>query len=115
MKQLCIFSICLAFFADAAYACTTFFVHGSADAVVAKNLDWPSGGGAIYINKRNVRKVAAFIRASTPLTWTSKYKSLTYTETGRDFPWEGINEAGVAVHMLELSSSVVPPANDPRP
>jgi penicillin V acylase-like amidase (Ntn superfamily) len=98
-----------------ATACTAFFVKGSPTAVIAKNLDWYSGLGAIYINKRHVQKRSVFVVPQIPLSWTSTLMSVTYTQSGRDFPWEGMNEAGLSVHGLQLLSSVVPPTTDPRP
>ena len=41
--------------------------------------------------------------------------SLTLTEDAVEFPWEGMNEAGLSVGILTLATSVPPPATDPRP
>ena len=69
----------------------------------------------MFVNKRNVRKQGVMIGHQMPAIWVSKYMSLTLTETGLEFPWEGFNEAGLSVHILELASSRVPSPFDPRP
>jgi len=104
----------LLYVATPANACTAFFVEGSPNAVVAKNLDWFTGQGLIYINKRNVKKTSIFVHGQTPLTWVAKYVSGTLTQSGIDFPYDGMNEAGFAVTGLQLLTTVVPPA-DARP
>jgi penicillin V acylase-like amidase (Ntn superfamily) len=99
-----------------ALPCTTLFLSGSADAVVAKNLDWYTGDGLVLINKPNTQKIAILIPApGTPLTWISKHMSVTFTHQGRDFPSEGMNDAGLSVDIMELKASVYPPQTDPLP
>ena len=115
IRALFIFVMGLNLIQSDALPCTVFFLAGSPHATVAKNLDWSSGRGLIFINKRNVRKQGALVGTQTPLTWQSKYMNLTLTQDGRDFPWEGLNEAGLSVNVLELDGSEVPPASDPRP
>ncbi len=98
------------------YPCTVFLLPESPDRVMALNMDWPSGTGLIYINKRNVHKQSAFV--GTPqvaLQWISKYMSITFTQTGLEFPWEGMNEKGVSALLLESSTAILPPTTDPRP
>jgi penicillin V acylase-like amidase (Ntn superfamily) len=97
-----------------ASACTAFFVQDSPGAIVGRNMDWYASQGAIYINKRDIQKTAVLVGTATPLTWKSRYLSLTYSQTGRDFPWSGVNEEGLDVHVLQLLSSVAPAARDPR-
>jgi penicillin V acylase-like amidase (Ntn superfamily) len=71
-------------------------------------MDWYGGAGLIFINKRNVHKQSAFVPPpQVPLQWTSKYMSITFTETGLEFPWEGMNEKGVSAHLL-LAATVLP-------
>ena len=97
------------------YPCTALFLPQSADQVVAVNMDWTTGHGLIFINKRNVHKQAALVSGQTPLQWTSKYMSVSFTETGLEFPWDGMNEKGLSVELLLSNSTVLPPASDPRP
>lgn len=93
-------------------ACTAFFLTGSPDSVVAKTLDWFEGRGLIFVNKRDILKHAL---AEISFHWKSRYMSLTLTQTGREFPWEGMNEAGLSVNVLELAESLAPPPEDPLP
>lgn len=99
----------------AAIACSTFFVKNSTDAVVAKNLDWFTGQGLIFINKRNVHKKALPVDGQSSPEWTSKFVSFTVTQTGRDFPWDGFNEAGLSINAEMLAESAFPGKTDPRP
>jgi penicillin V acylase-like amidase (Ntn superfamily) len=91
-------------YVSTALPCSTFFDSGSEEAVVAKNLDWNSGDGLMFINKRNVRKKGALVGSEIAAAWTSKYMSLTLTETGLEFPWEGLNEKGLSVFQPRLSN-----------
>lgn len=95
-----------------AYTCTVLLVPQPSGPVLAANMDWPNPQGLILINKRDVQKTSAFIPApQAPLSWTSKYMSLTFTQTGREFPWEGINEKGLAVTILQLAKTELPLPN----
>jgi len=95
------------------YPCTSVFFDGRFEPLVGKNQDWFQGNGAVFINKRDVQKTAIFVK--NPLTWTSKYMSATFTQSGREFPWEGMNERGVSVTIMWLDSTVLPPTTDSRP
>jgi len=69
------------------YPCTVLFLPLSPDQVVAVAMDWPIGKGLIFINKRHVLKQSAFIYGGqAPLSWTSQYMSITFTQTGLEFP-----------------------------
>lgn len=86
-------------------ACSAFLVQGSSHALVAKNFDWYSGYGHLMINKRRVSRAASLIDTNHPLTWTSRFASLTFSGSGAGFPWEGMNEAGLSVNSLQLMGS----------
>lgn len=58
-------------------------------------------------NKRSVLKTAA-VTGTTPATWTSRYGSITFNQVGREFPYGGINEAGLVVEMLGLPGTEYP-------
>jgi choloylglycine hydrolase len=97
-----------------AYPCTTFQIP-TPEPIVAKNFDWHSGQGLVFINKRNVRKTAILVGQQAPLTWKSKYMSLTFNMAGRDFPSEGLNEAGLSVDILVLRQKAYPNGTDSLP
>ncbi len=107
-----LFSLC---FLSNSFACTGFFLEGSSNALVAKTLDWIFDQGKIYINKRNMHKTAGLVGDQKAATWTSKYMSITLSQDGREFPWEGLNEKGLSVNVFQLIHSVVPEASNPLP
>jgi len=99
-----------------AYPCTGFLLPQSPDQVVAVDMDWQTGQGLIFINKRDVQKTSAFVSPpQTPLQWISKYMSITLSQTGLEFPWEGMNEKGLSAHIMLLQTTALPPTSDPRP
>src|SRR3974390_478508 len=88
------------------FPCTALYIPQSPHQVFATNIDWNFGGGIIYINKRDVQKTSAYVTPpQTPLQWTSKYMSITIDQTGLEFPWEGMNEQGVAITLAQLPST----------
>lgn len=77
--------------------------------LLAKNLDWPVGEGFVFVNKRDVVKKAFGVSPSAPVRWTSKYGSVTFNQFGREFPFGGINEAGLAIEELSTQAEYPPP------
>lgn len=108
--------LCLLFLLQSSnlYPCTIFLLPHSPDQVVAVDVDWWSSGGLVFINKRNILKQSAFVDSSqTPLQWTSKYMSITFSAIGLDFPWGGMNEAGLSAEVLAAYPQL--PPVDSRP
>lgn len=102
-------SLCL-LVAASAYPCSTFcFVEGR-DAVFGRNYDFEFGDGSVLVNQRGVRKHST---AGT-LQWTSRLGSVTFNQFGKEFPMDGMNEAGLVVALMWLDGSRYPPA-DARP
>lgn len=97
-------------------ACTTFFLSHGDQRMMAANLDWPTGDGVLVINKRGFNKTAVSDPAKqlNPAVWTSRYGSVTFNLYGIDWPWAGINEAGLACCGLMLRQAEYP-APDQRP
>jgi len=100
------------------YACTTFIVGERDSQLFGRNYDWYFGDGYVIVNKRGVYK-AAFKSLldgenGQPATWTSKFGSVTFNQYGREFPQGGMNEAGLVVESMALSSTKFP-APDSRP
>jgi penicillin V acylase-like amidase (Ntn superfamily) len=112
-KFVFLISVSLLVLPGLAYPCTTLFLPQSRDQVVAANMDWSTGTGLMYINKRDVLKTSAFVSPPlTPLQWTSQYMSLTLTPIGLEFPWEGMNEMGVSVTLLSNPNTLLPQGSD---
>lgn len=92
-------------------SCTTFSLVKDGQYVVGKNYDWHLGKGLIIVNKRGVFKNAFQGSQESPdryATWTSKYGSLTFNQYGREMPSGGINEVGLVVELMLLSSTKYP-------
>ena len=108
MKKI-ITTILFILIADAVIACTTFsFSDKKGNIVFGRNFDFPVGVGHIEINKRNLRKTA-FIRApEKPLEWISKYGSITFNQIGKEFPYGGMNEAGLVIEQMWLQETAYP-------
>ncbi|MFZ2053896.1 MAG: linear amide C-N hydrolase [Candidatus Aminicenantales bacterium] len=92
-------------------ACTAFVMRGGGTFLLAKNLDWPIGDGFVFVNKRDVSKVAFSPGTASPLRWTSKYGSLTFNQFGREFPLGGMNEAGLVIEELNAGEGCRPSAS----
>lgn len=104
-------------FTSQSIACTTFNLTDRGSSVIGKSYDWGLGHGMIATMKRNVQKKAVTPSpADSPAQWTSKYSSVTFSQFGIDFPLGGINEKGLNVEIMWLSSSKYPTAaEDPNP
>ena len=95
-----------------ANGCTCFFVTSGEARLFARNYDWHVEHGVVTVNKRGLEKTAfAF---NNPAKWTSKYGSVTFNQYGREFPNDGMNEAGLVVAVMWLSDTRYP-AIDKRP
>lgn len=78
-------------------------IAGSPDgaALLGGNYDWHTRGGIAFESPRHQIKSAPQSRKQVvPLSWTSRYASLTVSQFGRDFPMQGINEVGLAGMVL---------------
>lgn len=95
--------------ASAARACTTFTIKDKqGNTFFGRNFDYAVGDGHVTVNKRGVKK-SSFIKApEKPMTWVSKFGSVTFNLVGREFPCGGMNEAGLVVEMLRLANSTYP-------
>jgi len=101
-----------------ARACSEVTVNSGSEKVSGRNIDWPSGGSIqISINPRGLYRTAtAYTEVDRPMNWVSKYGSITqqlyFLETY--ICLDGMNEHGLSVGMLMMTSAVYPP-QDSRP
>lgn len=93
--------------------CTTFVLKDNDNLVFGRNLDWLSANGIIVENKRNVRKSSLIFPPDKPITWISKYGSLTFNQFGKEFPFGGMNEKGLVVEIMKAPARY--PLADNRP
>ena len=90
-------------------ACSTFSYLEKGQAFVGKSYDWDKEQGVLHVNKRGVKKSALQVfPTDRPLSWTSKYGSLTLNQYGRELPNAGINEAGLVVEVMVLGGAKFP-------
>jgi penicillin V acylase-like amidase (Ntn superfamily) len=99
------------------FPCSTFLLRSGGLLLVGHNLDEQDHiPGLVFINKRNVAKTAlswAWLLSgktdkTPPLAWTSKYASLTFNPYGREFPDDGLNEAGLFIGEMTLRETRYP-------
>ncbi len=108
LAVVCVFSLNLNI-----NACTTFYLRNGTHFVVGRNFDLSYAKYLIFANRRHVTKTAIQYPGqsfSLPAIWTSKYGSITFNMVGSDVPTDGMNEEGLLVSSMILSSSVYPEA-----
>jgi choloylglycine hydrolase len=87
---------------------TAFVMRGGGVVLLAKNLDGPVGEGFVCVNKKDVVKQAFGESPPARPRWTSKYGSVTFNQFGREFPFGGLNEAGLAIEDLGVPAAYPP-------
>lgn len=76
--------------------------------LLGHNLDWHIGIGLFITNQRNVEKTALMDPLENPAKWVSKFGSITFNQVGRDLPYGGMNEKGLAVEQMTLGQTEYP-------
>ncbi|HVO77156.1 MAG TPA: linear amide C-N hydrolase [Candidatus Bathyarchaeia archaeon] len=89
-------------------ACSTFLLRDGKQILYGRNFDFFMSGGCVMTNQRNVTKVALLGRARNPARWTSRYGSVTFNQVSREWPYGGMNEAGLVVEIMWLSDAKYP-------
>jgi choloylglycine hydrolase len=94
-------------------ACTTFTIKDkNSNFFFGRNFDYVVGDGHVTINKRNQKKTALIKAPEKPLTWVSKFGSISFNLIGKEFPCGGMNEAGLVVEMMRLANTKYPEMDD---
>ena len=106
---VCLIIVCLS---SNVYPCTTFCIKDHENIIFGRNLDFSTGFGHVIINKRNVTKTALVFPPENPMTWTSKYGSITFNQMGREFPYGGMNEAGLVIDQMWLDKTKYPESDN---
>jgi penicillin V acylase-like amidase (Ntn superfamily) len=99
--------VCITALAPSGRACTTFaFTHGGAT-IVGKSYDWRTGHGLVMVNPRGMAKQALTFPPGRyrPAQWVSRHGSVTFNQYGREHPLGGMNEKGLVVEIMWLSSA----------
>jgi len=115
MKKFCkIFFLSTLFWClllTVAISCTTFCLDHGGRLVFGRNFDWNVGDGLVIINKRDVAKTSILValkQTNKALTWTSRFGSVTFNQSGCEFPLGGMNEAGLVVESMMLDDTYYP-------
>ncbi len=95
-------------------ACTGFALKDGNRVLVGFSYDQQFGAGHIYVNQRNMERRRYLLYAEKPVSWVSRFGSITFNLAGRDQPHDGMNEAGLVVLSMGLDDTRFP-APDARP
>ncbi|MCF6240837.1 MAG: linear amide C-N hydrolase [Bacteroidales bacterium] len=113
MRRIVILVV-LTLIVNSVLACTCFsFMDKNGNIVFGRNFDFPVGEGHIEINKRNMRKIAFINSSEEKIVWISKFGSISFNQIGREFPYGGMNEAGLVIEQMWLEETQYP-ADDKR-
>lgn len=94
-------------------ACTTFCMKdNNGHLIFGRNFDFPSGLGYVEINHRSQVKTAFIAPPEKPFSWISKYGSISFNQIGREFPYGGMNEAGLVVEQMWHQEAKYPEMDD---
>ena len=102
-------TITLLLVAGPAFPCSTFCLARDGEVLFGRNYDFEIGQGYVMTNGRGLQKTSM---AGT-LSWVSRYGSVTFNQWGREFPMDGMNEAGLVIALMWLEGSEYP--RDQRP
>jgi choloylglycine hydrolase len=121
MRNACLLAAILSFGVVDASACTRILWNDNGYAtMVGRSMDWPSSTEPlIYLLPRGMARdggVAAekAVVADNPARWTSRYGSVITSVYGIGTA-DGVNEAGLAAHMLFLSATDFGPRDVAKP
>jgi len=101
VKSVLIGTISLVLILDT-LACSSLVLKNGSEVFLAKNFDWTYGNGYLIKNLRSTKKQAFYTQAGKPVSWISKYGSVTFNQNGKEMPYGGMNEKGLTVEMLWL-------------
>ncbi len=102
-------------FLTSSVACTrVLFTKTNGSVLVGNNMDWPDDMRTdLVVSPRGQNRIAKV--SGRALEWTSKYGSVFATVYGIPEPSNGMNERGLAVHLLGLKGSDYGVRNDNMP
>ena len=86
--------------------CTVFTDKNNKSNILAKNYDCFIDGGMIFTNKKNMKKKSLVMPPEKEFQWTSKYASVTFSQSGKGMPLCGMNEKGLIVEQATYPATV---------
>lgn len=93
------------FSAGELFAGSSFVLKERDRMLFGHSFDFAAGEGHITVNKRAQLKTALIAPPEHPISWVSKYGSITFNLVGREFPFGGMNEAGLTIGVMVLVES----------
>jgi len=94
---------------QAIFSCTTFtYKEDGKYLLYGRNFDYPISDCHLIVNKSNLAKRSLAVKGEKSLDWVSKYGSITFNQFGREFPYGGMNEAGLVIEVLEHRDARLP-------
>lgn len=100
------------------HACSTVCLKFGDRVVCGRNMDFVADGGVIAACPAGIEKVAISPTFEPgdepPLTWRSKYATVTFSLVCRELPSAGMNECGLVINEMTLDATKYPDA-DRRP
>jgi hypothetical protein len=90
-------------------ACTSLCLENGDHCVFGANMDGSIQEGQLIVNPRHVLKTAWEPSTSGEYArWISRYGSVTLNAVGPQFPWAGMNEAGLMISTMALVEAEAP-------
>ena len=89
-------------------ACLTFCLNFEKKIIYGRNFDWDIDVGSLFVNQRNIRKTAFVRPPAKPVSWISKYGSITFNQFSKDVPIGGMNEEGLVIESLVTNAEHSP-------
>ena len=116
ISTLMMVAVLTALMPTAALSCSSFSLEREGVLIVGRNLDSDQHAhGILVVNKRGVQKTGRSFQwlvsgdsDSPPITWVSKYGSLTFNGMGIEFPESGVNEMGLSIEEMSLLETEYP-------
>lgn len=87
------------------FSCSSFVLKNGKTILLGKNFDWTFDQGYVFKNPKHIKKSAYVTHNGIPVSWTSKYGSITFNQNGKDMPYGGMNDKGLVVEMLWLDET----------
>ena len=75
---------------------------------IGKNYDSAVDAWMMFTNNKGLIKQSAVFPPDHPLEWVSVYGSITFSQSGKEMPVSGVNEAGLVVEQATLLETVYP-------
>lgn len=91
---------------------TTICYRKDNTVILANNEDAIVQTGMLFSNHREIKKIAYIIPPEKPFEWTSRFGSISFSQSGKEFPSSGMNEVGFVAQQIFLSESAYSKIDD---